>query len=143
MTFSYIGRNIVQKDNQGRDSSRPIQRKRRKSGNGGRNIVPVLIKPDKTVRLCVDFRPLNKITQNDPYPTGNLHEVLDNLGFSVIDLAQGYLQVPLAKEDRPETAFRSPTGFWKWARRKSGNFFSVDAEGSRTHSITSVGIVHG
>jgi hypothetical protein len=76
----------------------------------------VLIKADKTVRLCVDFRPLNKITQNDPYPTGNLHEVLDNLGFSAIDLAQGYLQVPLAMQDRPETAFRSPTGFWKWTR---------------------------
>jgi hypothetical protein len=41
-------------------------------------IVPVL-KPGKTVRLCVDYRPLNKITQNDPYPTGNLQEVLDNL----------------------------------------------------------------
>jgi hypothetical protein len=82
-------------------------------------IVPVL-KPDKTVRLCVDYRPLNKITQNDPYPTGNLQEVLDNLSganyFSVIDLAQGYLQVPLAKEDRPKTAFRSPTGFWECTR---------------------------
>ncbi|CAB4030618.1 Hypothetical predicted protein [Paramuricea clavata] len=109
-------------------------------------IVPVL-KPDKTVRLCVDYRPRNKITQNDPYPTGNLQEVLDNLSdvnymyFSVIDLAQGYFQVPLAKEDRPKTAFRSPTGFWEWTRmpygikRKSGNFFSVDAEGSRTHRL--------
>ncbi|CAB4004982.1 Hypothetical predicted protein [Paramuricea clavata] len=86
-------------------------------------IVPVL-KPDKTVRLCVDYRPLNKITQNDPYPTGNLQEVLDNLSganyFSVIDLAQGYLQVPLAKEDRPKTAFRTPTGFWEWTRMPYG-----------------------
>jgi hypothetical protein len=97
--------------------------------------VPVL-KPDKTVRLCVDYRSLNKITQNDRYPTGNLQEVLDNLSganyFSVIDLAQGYLLVPLAKEDGPKTAF------------KSGKFLSVDAEGSKTlHSTTSVGIVHG
>ena len=53
-------------------------------------IVPVL-KLDKTVRLCVDYRPLNKITQNDPFPTGNLAEA--NY-FSVIDLAKGYLQVP-------------------------------------------------
>ena len=82
-------------------------------------IVPVL-KPDKTVRLCVDYRPLNKITQNDPFPTGNLQDVLDNLAganyFSVIDLAQGYLQVPLAEKDRAKTAFRSPTGFWEWTR---------------------------
>ncbi len=77
-------------------------------------LVPVL-KPDKPVRLCVDNRPLNKITKNNPFPTGNLQEVLDNLAganyFSVIDLAQGYLQVPLAENDRPKTAFRSPTGF--------------------------------
>ncbi|CAB3996095.1 Retrovirus-related Pol poly from transposon [Paramuricea clavata] len=86
-------------------------------------IVPVL-KPDKTDRLYVDYRPLNKITQNDPYPTGNLQEVLDNLSganyFGVIDLAQGYLQVPLAKEDRPKTVFRSPTGFWESTRMQYG-----------------------
>ena len=86
-------------------------------------IVPVP-KPDKTVRLCVDYRPLNKTTRNDPFPTGNLQEVLDNLAganyFSVIDLAQGYLQVPLAEKDRPKTAFRSPTGFWEWTRRPYG-----------------------
>ena len=45
-------------------------------------IVPVL-KSDKTVRLCVDYRPLNKITQNDPFPTGNLQEVLDNLAGAI------------------------------------------------------------
>ena len=86
-------------------------------------IVPVL-KPDKTVRLCVDYRPLNKITQNDPFPTGNLQEVLDNLTgvnyFSVIDLAQGYLQMPLAGKDRAKTAFRFPTEFWKWTRMPYG-----------------------
>lgn len=36
--------------------------------------------------------------------------------FSVIDLAQGYLQVPLAEKDQAKTAFRSPTGFWEWTR---------------------------
>ena len=84
-------------------------------------IVPVL-KPDKTVRLCVDYRPLNKITQNDPFPTSNLQEVLDNLAganyFSVIDLGQGYCiyECHWQKKDRAKTAFRSPTGFWEWTR---------------------------
>ena len=45
-------------------------------------ILPVL-KPDKTVRLCVDYRPLNKITRNDPFPKGNLQEVLDNLAGAI------------------------------------------------------------
>ncbi len=38
----------------------------------------------------------------------------------MIDLAQGYLQVPLAEKDRPKTAFRSPTGFWGWNRMPYG-----------------------
>ena len=55
--------------------------------------VPV-VKPDKTVRLCVDYKPLNEGTRSDPFPTGNITEVLDNMAeaqyFSVIDLAQRY-----------------------------------------------------
>ena len=74
-----------------------------------------MLKPDKTVRLCVDYRPLNKITRNDPFPKGNLQEVLDNLAganyFSVIDLAQGYLQVPLAEKDRPKQHLGPQQGF--------------------------------
>lgn len=82
-------------------------------------IVPVM-KPDKTVRLCVDYKPLNSVTQSDAFPTGNINEILDNMVgaqyFSVINLAQGYLQVPLAEKDQAKTAFRSPTGFWEWTR---------------------------
>ena len=82
-------------------------------------VVPVM-KPDKTVRLCVDYKPLNNVTQSDAFPTGNINEVLDNIVgaqyFSVIDLAQGYLQVPLAEKDQAKIAFRSPTGFWEWTR---------------------------
>ena len=81
-------------------------------------IVPVM-KPGKTVRLCVDYKPLNNVTQLDAFPTGNINKVLDNMVgaqyFSVIDLVQGYLQVAQAK-----TAFRSPTGFWEWARMYYG-----------------------
>ena len=49
-----------------------------------------------------------------------MNEVLDQLVgaqyFSCIDLAHGYLQVPLAKEDQPKTAFRSLNGLWEWTR---------------------------
>ena len=45
-------------------------------------------------------------------------ECLDKLQnatfFSTVDLAQGYHQVPLRKEDREKTAFRSPNGLWQW-----------------------------
>ena len=70
--------------------------------------VPVK-KPDGSIRLCCDFQPLNKITETDSFSTGNMNEVLDQLVgaqyFSCIDLAQRYLQVPLAKEDQPKQLF--------------------------------------
>ena len=69
------------------------------------------------MRLCCDFWPSNKITETDSFPIGNMNEVLDQLVgaqyFNCIDLAHGYLQVPLAKEDQPKTAFRSPDGLWE------------------------------
>ena len=101
--------------------------------------MPVL----KTVRLCVDYRPLNKITRNDPFPTGNL-QVLDNLAsanyFSVIDLAQGYLQIPLAEKDRPKTAFRSPSGFWEWTRMPYGLKGSPATFSRLMHKVLGLGL---
>ena len=77
-------------------------------------------KPDGSIRLCCDFRPLNKIIETDSFPTGNINEVIDQLVgtqyFSCIDSAQGYLQVSFAKEDQPKTAFQSSNGLWEWTR---------------------------
>ena len=92
-----------------------------------------ILKPDKTVRLCVDYRRLNKITKNDQFLTINLQEVLDNLAgahyLSVIDLAQGCLQVLLAERDREKTEFGSQRGFWEWTRMPYG------LKGSPQHSL--------
>lgn len=86
-------------------------------------IVPVK-KKDGTIRLCVDYRPLNSITPPDPFPTNNMAGCLDQLlgaqYFSTVDLAQGYLQVPMSRQDREKTAFRSPTGLWQWTRMPFG-----------------------
>src|SRR5699024_10146706 len=77
---------------------------------------PILIvpkKPDqqgnKRWRLVVDFRKLNDITEFDAYPLPNINEILDQLGnskyFSVVDLAQGFYQIPISENSRPFTAF--------------------------------------
>jgi hypothetical protein len=61
------------------------------------------------LRMCVDYRELNKKTTKDAYPLPRPDEVQDRLCgstiYSTLDLSSGYWQVPLNEEDRPKTAF--------------------------------------
>ena len=71
-------------------------------------IVPP-IKPDGSIRLCVDFRKLNAIIQPDHYCMPLVEELIARVGeakyLSKMDLSKGFYQVPLAEEDREKTAF--------------------------------------
>ena len=66
------------------------------------------------MRLCVDYRALNKRTRKDAYPLPRIDEALDSLGgakcFTSLDLVQGYHQVAVDKENIPKTAFCAGTG---------------------------------
>lgn len=66
------------------------------------------------IRLCVDYRELNKKTAKDAYPLPRPDEVQDRLAgstiFSTLDLNSGYWQVPVHPEDRPKTAFSPGPG---------------------------------
>lgn len=59
-------------------------------------------------RLCVDFRKLNVVTQRVHFPLPNiddhLAQIRDSNLFIVLDLAHGYLQIPLARGAREKTA---------------------------------------
>ena len=61
-------------------------------------VIPVP-KKDGGVRLVVDYRAINKLTQVDRYPVPRLDELLAQVGkskfLSTLDLSQGYHQVPL------------------------------------------------
>ena len=75
-------------------------------------------KKDGSLRLCVDYRRLNSVSQIDAYPMPRVDELLDCLGkahfISTMDLTQGYWQVPVAVKDRHKTAFSSPFGFFQF-----------------------------
>ena len=66
------------------------------------------------IRLCVDYRALNKQTQKDAYPLPLIDEVQDRLTgsaiFSKLDLQSGYWQVPVDAEDQAKTAFSPGPG---------------------------------
>ena len=88
-------------------------------------LAPVVIVPKKSgeIRLCVDYRQLNKQTSKDAYPLPLPDEVQDRLSgsaiFSTLDLQNGYWQMPVNEADIPKTAF-CPTGLFQFTRMPFG-----------------------
>jgi len=75
-------------------------------------------KPNGGIRVCVDYRALNRITQKDAHPLPRIDEsFLKFFGmeyFSTIDLRSGYWQILLDLLSRPKTAFSSRYGHYEW-----------------------------
>jgi hypothetical protein len=81
---------------------------------------PVLFvqKKDGTLRMCVDYRALNKVTVRDRYPLPRIDDLLDKIGkcsvFSSLDLQAGYHQVRIPAEDVPKTSFVTDIGQFQY-----------------------------
>ena len=83
---------------------------------------PVLfVKKPHTVdelRMCIDYRALNAITEKDRFPLPNMEDLIDRLHgatiFTTLDLATGYHQMRIEPEDTFKTAFISPSGLYEW-----------------------------
>ena len=78
----------------------------------------IVKKKDNSLRICVDYRKLNAETEIDAYPMPRIDDILDQIGqakyLSTLDLARGYWQVPVAKEDQHKTAFVTPFGLYQF-----------------------------
>jgi len=81
---------------------------------------PVLLfkKKDGSMRLCIDYQQLNKVTIKNRYPLPRIDDLMDQLVgayvFSKIDLRSGYHQIKVKDEDMQKTAFRTRYGHYEY-----------------------------
>jgi transposase InsO family protein len=81
---------------------------------------PILFVPKKdgTLRLCVDYRGLNKATIKNRYPLPLIGELMDRLAtarfLSKVDLRDAYHRIAISPSDRWKTAFRTRYGHFEY-----------------------------
>ena len=75
-------------------------------------------KKDGSMRLCIDYRELNKVTIKNKYPLPRLEDLFDQLQgarvFLKIDLWTGYHQLRIKDVDIAKTTFRTWYGHYKF-----------------------------
>ena len=68
-------------------------------------------KKDKTLRLCIDYRQLNRVTIKNQYPLPRIDDLFNQLRgarvYSKINLRTGYHQLRVRETDIPKTAFKT------------------------------------
>ena len=79
---------------------------------------PVPKKRPGEYRLVVDYRALNDATVADAHPLPRIEDILHRQSqyrvWTVLDMKDGYHQVPLKKEHRPLTCMSTPKGIMQW-----------------------------
>ncbi|XP_024136818.1 uncharacterized protein LOC112151925 [Oryzias melastigma] len=80
--------------------------------------VVIVSKKDGSLRICIDFRKLNAISEFDAYPMPRVDDLLERIGaakyITTLDLCKGYWQVPLTNTCRQYTAFKTPAGLFQF-----------------------------
>jgi hypothetical protein len=75
-------------------------------------------KKDQSLRLCVDYRPLNAVTVKNKYSLPCIDILFDQLAgakvFFKVDLRSGYHQIKIHPEDVPKIAFSTKYGLYEY-----------------------------
>jgi hypothetical protein len=75
-------------------------------------------KKDQTLRMCVDYRPLNEVTIKNKYPLPRIDILFDQLTgarvFSKINIRSGCHQIHIRPKDIPKTAFTMLYGLFEY-----------------------------
>jgi hypothetical protein len=99
---------------------------------------PILFvkKADGSLRLCVDYRGLNKLTKKNRYPLPLINELLDRLAgakfFTKFDMREAYHLLRIALGDEWKTAFRCRYGLFEYLVMSFG---LCNAPGSFQHFV--------
>ncbi len=87
---------------------------------------PIVVVPKKNgdIRLCIDYRHLNSITERPVYHIPDARELFDSLDgseyFSALDLSMGYYQIEMDERDMGKTAFTTRSGQFCFKRMPFG-----------------------
>ena len=75
-------------------------------------------KEGQSLRMCVDYRPLNAMTIKNKYPLPRINILFDQLAkakvFSKIDLRSGYHHIKIRPEDIPKIAFSTRYSLYEY-----------------------------
>jgi hypothetical protein len=105
------------------------------------NLVPVR-KKNGEIRLCVDFRNLNRSSLKDNYPLPKMDHILEKVvgenRISMIDGFSGYNQIVVHENDKEKTAFTTPWGTFMYDKMPFG-LMNAGATFQRAMDIAFVG----
>ena len=94
------------------------------------NSVVTIVKPNGSLRICIDPRDLNKAIKCEPYPMSTIEEIVTRMlnakVFSVLDASSGFWQVILDSSSAKLCTFNTAFGRYMFKRLPFGLLSSQD-----------------